>query len=344
MSDFEPVDGAEGRPEDGGELSLWNHQNTIARLLDFDELVTTLHCSGARVPGNNRSEMRRIVVTGANKGIGLAIVEAILDGHDDTFVYLGARSAARGASARDSLVRKNAAWSARVEVLAIDVASDDSVGAAAAQVASGGPLYGVVNNAGVGAGSLRDILEVNTFGVRRTCEAFVPVLGAKGRIVIISSASGPSFVATRDSGQRDVLVSPDSWAAVATYIVGCLAQDDQDGTFTAQGAMGGGGAYGLSKALANAYTVVLAREQPGLRVNACTPGFIETDLTRPFAQMSGQSPEAMGMKAPAAGTRSTMFLLFGEPEGNGRYYGSDAVRSPLDRYRGPGEPAYTGKD
>jgi hypothetical protein len=50
----------------------------------------------------------------------------------------------------------------------------------------------------------------------------------------------------------------------------------------------------------------------------------------------------MGMKPPSAGTRSPMFLLFGELDGNGRYYGSDALRSPLDRYRDPGTPAYTG--
>jgi hypothetical protein len=41
-----------------------------------------------------------------------------------------------------------------------------------------------------------------------------------------------------------------------------------------------------------------------------------------------------------------LFLLFGDvpnPEVNqGRYYGSDAVRSPIDVYRGPGDPPYVG--
>ena len=35
-------------------------------------------------------------------------------------------------------------------------------------------------------------------------------------------------------------------------------------------------AYGLSKMGVNVYTQVLAREQPGLRVNACSPGFTNT--------------------------------------------------------------------
>lgn len=29
-------------------------------------------------------------------------------------------------------------------------------------------------------------------------------------------------------------------------------------------------------------------------------------------------------------------------EGSGRYYGSDGLRSPLDRYRSPGDPPYQG--
>ena len=39
-----------------------------------------------------------------------------------------------------------------------------------------------------------------------------------------------------------------------------------------------GGSYGLSKALLNSYTLCLAREHPGLRVNSCSPGMIATDF------------------------------------------------------------------
>merc|ERR1711974_286115 len=82
--------------------------------------------------------------------------------------------------------------------------------------------------------------------------------------------------------------------------------------------------YGLSKACLNAYTLLLAREQPELRVNAMTPGYIDTDITR-----------GMGAtKSPEEGTKAALHCLMGDLEGNGRYYGSDAVRSPLDRYRG----------
>jgi hypothetical protein len=78
-------------------------------------------------------------------------------------------------------------------------------------------------------------------------------------------------------------------------------------------------------------------------VNACTPGFIATDMTRHYAESQGKAPAEPGMKTPADGTRAPLFLLFGALAGSGHYYGSDARRSPLDRYRAPGSPEYTGE-
>eukprot|EP00747_Dinoflagellata_sp_TGD_P052417 gnl/TRDRNA2_/TRDRNA2_147894_c0_seq1.p1 gnl/TRDRNA2_/TRDRNA2_147894_c0~~gnl/TRDRNA2_/TRDRNA2_147894_c0_seq1.p1 ORF type:complete len:140 (+),score=17.67 gnl/TRDRNA2_/TRDRNA2_147894_c0_seq1:24-422(+) len=92
----------------------------------------------------------------------------------------------------------------------------------------------------------------------------------------------------------------------------------------------GGDAYGISKACVNTYTARLAKEHSNLKINSCTPGYILTDMTRGMGATN----------APEKGTKAPLFCLFGTPEGNGRYYGSDAVRSPLDRYRGPGDPPY----
>ena len=43
-----------------------------------------------------------ILITGANKGIGLALVAAVLEARDDAVVLLGSRSLSRGESARPS--------------------------------------------------------------------------------------------------------------------------------------------------------------------------------------------------------------------------------------------------
>lgn len=294
--------------------------------------------------------MRHILVTGANKGIGFAIARAILEQHDDTAVYLGSRDVARGREAAAKLAHdQSSAWQKRIEVLPLDVASDRSVTEAAALVArslGSEKLYGIVNNAGVGSGDgtkVADILAVNTLGVARVCEAFIPLLTPDGgRIVNVTSASGPQFVAScTPDRQRFFLDRNLAWPALRAFVEECMAIGEDKAALAAKG-LGDGGGYGLSKACANTYTMIVAREHPRLRVNACTPGFIETDMTKHYAASQGKSAAELGMKTPAEGAKSTLFLLFGEPEGNGRYYGSDAQRSPLDRYRSPGSAPYTG--
>lgn len=291
--------------------------------------------------------MRRIVVTGANKGIGRALVAAILEHAEDTFVFLGSRDAGRGEEARASLLEEHPAWADRLEVLPLDVSDDASVQAAAGSVhrrlGADEVLYGLVNNAGVGRGEMKAVLEVNTRGVRRVSSAFVPQLDPNGgRVVNVTSAAGPRFVSCCSPERQRQLTDPGvEWAQIEGLLQEAIAIASGEGSFEEAG-LDDGDSYGLSKACANAYTLVLAREHPELRVNACTPGFIETDLTRPYVDSSGSSPAELGMKPPAEGTRAPMFLLFGEPEGNGHYYGSDAKRSPLDRYRAPGDPPYEG--
>ena len=71
--------------------------------------------------------MKRILVTGANKGIGFAIVRGILNQHSDTFVLLGSRDRDRGHAAKQMLIDENAAWGERVDIIPIDVASESSV-------------------------------------------------------------------------------------------------------------------------------------------------------------------------------------------------------------------------
>jgi carbonyl reductase 1 len=292
--------------------------------------------------------MRRILVTGANKGVGLAIVEAILAEHEDTFVYLGARDAGRGRAAAAALEQGHSGWQARLEVVAVDVADDRSVEQAVSTVRQslgGEKLYAIVNNAGigVGAGDLAALLETNTLGVRRVCEAFLPLIDSTaGRVVNVTSASGPIFVAGCSAErQRFFLDRAVTWPRLRALLDECLAVAGDTAAFAAKG-LGDGSAYGLSKACANSYTMMLAREHPSLRVNACTPGFIETDMTRPYAESTGKSPAELGMKTPAEGARAPMHLLFGALEGNGWFFGSDGKRSPLDRYRAPGSPEYAG--
>jgi NAD(P)-dependent dehydrogenase (short-subunit alcohol dehydrogenase family) len=163
-----------------------------------------------------------------------------------------------------------------------------------------------------------------------------------GRIVNVTSASGPSFVERCSDEWKRFFTDPQTdWPALERLMDECVSIEGDAEAFAERG-LGDGDPYGLSKACASTYTQHLAVEHPSLRINACTPGFIETDMTRPYAEARGVPPSEMGMKPPSAGARAPLFLLFGEPDGNGRYYGSDAKRSPLDRYRSPGSPECTG--
>jgi NAD(P)-dependent dehydrogenase (short-subunit alcohol dehydrogenase family) len=263
---------------------------------------------------------------------------------------LGARNTARGRAARATLCGQNPEWEARLELLEIDVSATQSVTAAREVVrerygADATPLHGIVNNAGIGFGSddMAGIVNVNTIGVKRVCDAFLPLVVPGGRVVNVSSASGPKFV-SQCAPQRQLFFKDArlKWADIEQLIDDVVAHAGDAGYLRSLG-LGECSPYGFSKACTSLYTLLLARDNPQLLVNACTPGFIETDLTRPQAEQQGVSPRELGMMPPELGTVPILFLLFGQVPDSGRYYGSDAKRSPLDRYRAPGSPEYRGE-
>lgn len=295
--------------------------------------------------------MKRILITGANKGIGLATVAKLLSSYDETILLLGSRDSKKGQEALNSLVDSQPKWKDRIDLIQIDVEQDVSVNSAAKEVATKfgrtpSPLYAIVNNAGIWNSKLglNKILQVNTYGPKRVCDAFIPLLDPTiGRVVNVTSASGPIYLAGSSEEVKKLLTNPDvSWTEIEEFMAECLKLNLESGRTVDQGSRIGS-AYGISKACTNAYSIYLARENPKLTINACTPGFIETDLTRPMAEANSKTPAEMGMKSPEEGASASVFLLMGNPSGSGHYYGSDCARSPLDRYRSPGDSPYTGE-
>merc|ERR1711920_412885 len=52
--------------------------------------------------------------------------------------------------------------------------------------------------------------------------------------------------------------------------------------------------YGISKMAVNCYTQILARQEPGLRVNACSPGFCNTDMCANYTGTRKPKDPALG--------------------------------------------------
>ena len=293
--------------------------------------------------------MKKIFVTGANKGIGLGIVTRLLESHRDTFIYLGCRDAEKGHYAIETLAKESTDWADRLCVLEIDVADQNSTKLAASKIreyhsADDSLLYAIVNNAGIAHSDagVAPIIEVNAFGPNRVFEEFFNLIDPKnGRIVNVTSASGPNYLSHCDEYVRKKLTSQNvTWDEIANLVESFLkeyqdASADEKERLYSQ-------VYGFSKACTNALTMYLARAHSNLIVNSCTPGFIETDLTKPYLVERGMTPKEMGMKTPMEGAESSVHLLMQENIGSGFYFGSDCMRSPLDRYRSPGDPPYQG--
>ena len=286
--------------------------------------------ASALASGNSvHSKMKRVLVTGGNKGIGKAICQRLLQEYNDVHVLLGSRNAERGQQAVSDIQKElgQDVCKDRLELVCIDTASDESVARAADTIDA--PLYGIVSNAGTLQGTLQDVVNVNYFGPKRVFEAFEKHLQKPGgRVVNMASAGGPKFNEILDEKEELYLTLTQPWTisgdrfAELDRIAKEYQTDDK---------------YRFSKALVNAYTVLLAREQPDLIVNSITPGWIQTDMTAGSA--------ASG--TPTQGAMPPVWLLMSadlEKVPTGRYYGSDCVRSPLHCYRGPGEEPYEGPD
>ena len=189
------------------------------------------------------------LVTGANKGIGKAIVAGLLD--QGFVVYLASRDAERGQEAAVELSAQG-----DLRPLRLDVTSDADVAATAALIEREfGHLDVLVNNAGVNVGyqkpteetpeNLRYVYETNVFSVVRVTNALLPLLAKApaGRIVNVTS-------------KRGSIGEPGAWVGQPSMT------------------------YSSSKTALNALTAHYARElqDTPIKVNGAAPGHVATDF------------------------------------------------------------------
>jgi len=192
---------------------------------------------------------RTVLVTGANRGIGLAIARQ-LAGLGNS-VLLGSRDLKAGEDAAKSLSRLNV----EVEPLHMDLTDPATIDAAIDHIdRSGRQVDALVNNAGVlhekpllelTDAEIGDSIAVHLAGPLRLIRSLAPKIMARGYGRIVNLSSG--------------------WGSFGE-------------------GMGGPGMYGVTKAALNALTVRFAKELPStVKVNAMCPGWVRTRMGGPGA-------------------------------------------------------------
>ncbi len=206
--------------------------------------------------------MRRVVVTGANRGLGLEFTRQLLAAGDDVV------ATARQPKKAEELNKLVATSDGRGTVVRLDVGEPDEVAGAALQIGERFDAVDLlVNNAGVwsapgqperaSAGALADlrpepvleVLRINAVGPILVTQALAPLLAAAGRAKVVNLSSG----------------------------LGSLAGVGSRGNL----------AYGMSKAALNMLTRHLAAElrRQGTMVVALSPGWVATDMGGPAAPL-----------------------------------------------------------
>lgn len=190
--------------------------------------------------------MRNILITGANKGIGLEIARQLLK--KGAHVIISGRDENKLTEAMQQLKKE----ADEVEMLVMDVSTFDSVQAAAHTLTQRNLLLDVIiNNAAILLKEdqsllnhddeiLKTTINTNCYGPIRVIHAFLPLMRSPGRIINLSSEGG------------SMSLPVGGWSP----------------------------SYCVSKTMLNAITRHLAYELTNrdIAVNALSPGWVRTDM------------------------------------------------------------------
>jgi NAD(P)-dependent dehydrogenase (short-subunit alcohol dehydrogenase family) len=135
---------------------------------------------------------KTILITGASTGFGRDTAETLT--HEGHRVFASFRDVAgRNKSHADALRGKD------INVVELDVTNNKSVGSAVSDVlAQAGQIDVLVNNAGIASAGVseaftpeqvRDLFEVNVFGIQRVLRAVLPTLRKQGQGLVINVGS-----------------------------------------------------------------------------------------------------------------------------------------------------------
>ncbi|XVF33373.1 hypothetical protein REPUB_Repub17cG0163000 [Reevesia pubescens] len=291
------------------------------------------------------SLQRYAVVTGANKGIGLAICKQLAS--KGVMVVLTARDEKRGLEALEKL--KDYGLSDHLVFHQLDVAEPASITSLADFVKNRfGKLDILVNNAGIMGESkvnydalnaatvtgseadLRNVwskvltetyeageecLKTNYYGAKRTAEVLVPLLQLSDSPRIVNISSGMGRLKNIPSEQlKGAFRDADTEEKIDELLTEFL-EDFKEGSLESKGWPSFLAAYTVSKVAMNAYTRILAKKYPNFCINCVCPGFVKTDINFNTGNLTVEEGATTPVKLALwpNGGPSGLFFSQGEP-------------------------------
>jgi len=233
------------------------------------------------------------IVTGANKGIGLAVARAMCSLSNPVIVYLTSRDEVRGEQAVQSL--KSEGLEARYHQL--DITDDGSIKALYDYMEKEhGGIDVLINNAGFAfthdsevpfAEQAKVSVETNFGGTRKVCKTLFPLLNKGGRVVNVSSNCGHLSKINGDEPAAGILRGKLSSKELTDADL--VKMMEEFVTLAAQNEHVAHGwpnsAYKVSKVGVSALSILQQRvmdiERPGedIAINHAHPGFVNTDMS-----------------------------------------------------------------
>jgi carbonyl reductase 1 len=279
---------------------------------------------------------RVAAVTGANKGIGLAIVRQLAlqyprspfsgNGSIPLLIYLTARNESRGQQAlkdiradpklEDAKALQEDGGLTSVQYLPLDIDSEKSIDDFASKIKISHPegIDFLINNAGMAmdgfdANVVKKTLHCNYYGTMQTMRLLLPHIRDGGRLVNVASTTG--HLTSKYSGtikQRFLNSKTHSdVTALMEDFANAVGSNSYQGDWpnTAY-AVSKAGVIGMTRAIA----IENAKSGSKILINSCCPGYVNTDMTK------GRGP-----RTPDQGAETPVMLAIADIKGaNGEFW------------------------
>ena len=301
--------------------------------------ISILMLLGYKLYKNFDHNIKRILITGSNRGIGFAIAKYILQNTTNYHIILSGRNPDKIENAKQTLISLSASYTNRITTLIMDVSDEENIKNASIELQkqfhNDLNLYCIVNNAGIFPELEAEeknmeigvkTMNTNFWGTVHVTKYFGPLLCGnnlkEGRIVNISSNGSAWIVSKMSEEKRDQMLNPEITmdelqGSINEFLVCYDTKDTKSGfpyLFS----------HAFSKAAVNTFTCLIApklefiqnmNENKKITINCCTPGMVDTEMMDKVMRIK---------KTVESGIIVPIYLILGGMnEENGKFWGGN---------------------